>query len=473
MFQTLCENCARLGETGSPTEVPDGLAQCLTSQFSLEDLVHGIIQSDESGSIASLRALQAGLQSDQLNENYGGDSKSAAAIAEYVAKTYSNAHDPWSSSSSAAVAHSILDKQLPDKGKKIALITSTIISNFLRPLFSKSRPATVTASGRKAEFVETSRYAGSFNDPSEQDLKPWKHSYRYAISVFEWAVSKSDHDMLSKHWHQYTPVLLTLLDEPQTDIKVRALHIFSAFWERCPPGQMAAVGLADVFEQAIFPAVLYLPTLTPEDESIQILNAAYPALFQIAGMAYPEAEIAEPVKQPAFTHSQRKTIDNIIREGLLVGYRHTNEHIQLNECFCKKMVSIVNGIGILAVKHLKDIIPMASEIMTEPFGTKYPPALLAANQLLQATMRCCWPRIGGYHTEIIRTLANCYLNIEDEDTYPSGSPSQEDLKAALSQTSAILAAILKSGDTPLSEVVSPLIEKEPRLKPLFLPTKIH
>lgn len=266
---------------------------------------------------------------------------------------YTNAQDPWTSPASAAIAKSILDGQLTEPDAKANFIASNVLSQFLRPLFSKSRPATVTASGRKAEFVENVRFGGAFNGPSEPELKPWKHGQQYAISIFEWAVTNSDPDILSKHWHLYTPVLLTLLDEPQTDIKVRALQIFSAFWEQCPNGQIANVGLAEVFEQTIFPAVLYLPTITPEDESIKILNAAYPALFQIAGLGYPEEEIGEPVQQPAFAETQRKLLDKIIRQGILVGYRHANEHIQLTEVFCKKAKSIINGMGILAVKHLK------------------------------------------------------------------------------------------------------------------------
>lgn len=275
-----------------------------------------------------------------------------------AAAAYTSAQDPWTTPTAASSARAILDAALAGNAKREeALIASTILTTFLRPLFSKARPATVTASGRKAEFVETARYSGGvgggLDGPSEAELKPWRHAHAYAVAVFEWAVSRSHRDLLAAHWHLFTPVLLTLLDEGQTDVKVRALHIFGAFWARCPPGLMARVGLAGVFEQAVFPAVLYLPTLTPEEESVRILDAAYPALFQIAGLAYPEDAIGEPVKQPEFTEAQRRTLDKIIREGLLVGYHHASEHIRLTELFCMKAISIVNGMGILAVKHLK------------------------------------------------------------------------------------------------------------------------
>ncbi|KAK6075974.1 poly polymerase protein [Seiridium cupressi] len=521
MFEALIQATARPVQTETLSEVPERLTKYLPTEYNIADVFNGIVKLDDNGSFQYLRALQVCLSSSHLQNDISDNPEAVKEIAVYVARNilpvapdsedasaewqsiaikgevglrilkvlcelhklvldskallaitaYSSTQDSWTLSTSAATAQSILEKQFSTKEEKANFIISEVLTAFLRPLFSKSQPATVTASGRKAEFVENVRFAGSFNDPSDSELKPWKYAHVYAISIFEWAVLQADQELLSKHWHLFTPVLLTLLDEPQTDIKVRAMHIFSAFWEHCPPGQMAKVGLEEVFEQAIFPAVLYLPNLTPEDESIQILDAAYPSLFQIAGLPYPEARIGKSVKQPEFTSNQRKMLDKIVRQGILVGYHHANEHIRLTELFCKKTVAIVNGMGIFTVKHLKDIIPMISGIMTEPFGTKYPPALLAANELLQTIMRCCWPRISGYATEIVQMLTVCYLNIEDEDAFPSGSPSRQELKSALSSTAEILVTILRTGDNSLSEIISPLVEKEPLLKALFTPMK--
>lgn len=164
--------------------------------------------------------------------------------------------------------------------------------------------------------------------------------------------SGSGPDLLSQHWHQYTPVLLALLDDNTARVRIRGLSILRAFWARCPPGLMDRVGLADVFEQAVFPIVLYLPSLTPEPESISLLAAAYPALFQIAGL--PDEDVGESHDgAPMFTDVQRRRLDKIVREGILVGYHHAGEFIHLTELFCKIARSVVNGMGILAVKHLK------------------------------------------------------------------------------------------------------------------------
>ncbi|KAK8128712.1 hypothetical protein PG984_009820 [Apiospora sp. TS-2023a] len=328
--------------------------------------------------------------------------------------------------------------------------------------------------------------------------KLWKYAHVYAVTVFEWAATTAavttttaskqttttgDNvavPLLSKTWHLFTPILLTLLDESETALKIRALAILGAFWSGCPPGLMDQVGLASVFEDAVFPAVHFLPNITPEDESRRILSAAYPALFQLAGITASSQSEEGSTGTTALTTAQRKLLDRIIRDGILTGYFHAKNHIQLTAVFCERLSYAVNGLGILSVKYLKDILPMISEIMTNPFGTKHTPSLLAAIQLLQAVLRCCWPRISGYQNEIIRILTVCWLNIADEDDWATSdntAPTKEVLEVELTKTAAMLSSIIRNNSQEdqdqdrssivLDDLVSPLIKKEPLLAPLF------
>ncbi|KAI0148257.1 hypothetical protein F4776DRAFT_660429 [Hypoxylon sp. NC0597] len=386
---------------------------------------------------------------------------------------FTDAADPWGTAESSALARNLLEAQLLQtlgESQTRSFIVEEILTGFLRPLFSKSRPAAITASGRKAEYVEPSRYESI--DRETPETKPWKYTHRYAVTVFAWAVRYSDAPLLQSHWPLFTPVLLTLLDEPQhTGLKVRALGIFRVFWARCPAGLMQNTGLAEVFEQAVFPAVLYLPSLTPEDESLQILSAAYPALIEMAGLTYQgagtEQELEGDSQPKQTTDAQRQLLDKIIREGIMVGYHHAKEHVRLVGLLCETLVCIINGMGILAVKHLKDFIPMITEIMTDPFGTKYPPTLISATKLLQTILRTCWPRIPYYCNEIIRILMLCWLNIEDEESFSDNSSIANDLKAGLTKIADMLTAVMKAAKVDLRERVGPLIEKEPQLSKLF------
>ncbi|KAI1336057.1 hypothetical protein F5Y15DRAFT_419273 [Xylariaceae sp. FL0016] len=405
---------------------------------------------------------------------------------------YTFPSDPWSTPAAQKTAHALLSRhfhlsedksQAKNKAKQEDLltpfITRTILHSFLRPLFSAARPSTITPSGRKAEFTTPSRY-----DAVEREnpvSKPWKYNHAYAVTVFAWAVEHADPPLLSHHWPLYTPVLLTLLDEPHNPLKLRALSLLRAFWARCPANLLRDTGLAPVFEDAVFPCVLQLPGLTPEDESVVMLEAAYPALFDMAGIITgnspdPTADsdtVTEPQRTSTgahdrhFTDAQRKLHDKIVRDGIMVGYLHAKEHIRLVGLFCEKLRSLVQGLGILAVKYLKDFMPMISEIMTDPFGTKHPPTLLIANRFLQAILSSCWPRMPHYCNDIVKILVLCWLNINDEDSFPPGSPSPAELRSDLAKTAAMLQTIMKAANEDMGPRIDPIIEKEPGLDSLF------
>lgn len=110
---------------------------------------------------------------------------------------------------------------------------------------------------------------------------------------------------------------------------------------------------------------------------------------------------------------------------------------------------------------------MVSEIMTEPFGTNYPPALRASIRLLQAILSTCWPRIPHYCNDIVKPLMICWLNVEEEDAFPEGGPSAAELKGELVKTADMLAAVMRALNLDLRTRVSPLIQADPQLGTLF------
>lgn len=111
---------------------------------------------------------------------------------------------------------------------------------------------------------------------------------------------------------------------------------------------------------------------------------------------------------------------------------------------------------------------MISDILVDPFGTKYPPALLSAMRLLQAVLQSCWPRVPHYCNEIIKIAMVSWLNIEDdEDSFPPSKPTKIELKQELTRIVELLSAITAAAKLDMSDRVFPLIAKEPQLRPLF------
>jgi hypothetical protein len=102
---------------------------------------------------------------------------------------FADGKETWSTEQTTALATDILRECL-SKNSEEAFAIETILKGYLRPLFSKSRPATVTESGRKAEYLDSDGKRGL---PDEtRRTKPWKYQDLRAIPAFSWVVDSAD-----------------------------------------------------------------------------------------------------------------------------------------------------------------------------------------------------------------------------------------------------------------------------------------
>ena len=111
-----------------------------------------------------------------------------------------------------------------------------------------------------------------------------------------------------------------------------------------PTDFLRRTGLGEVFEAALVPFLSYLPTLTPEEESIQLLNAVYPSLLLLARTRFPGQDDLPP---------RQKALDQIMRVGILNGYWHVSENVKVAEMLVRRMADVIVAMKILSVKHLK------------------------------------------------------------------------------------------------------------------------
>lgn len=119
------------------------------------------------------------------------------------------------------------------------------------------------------------------------------------------------------------------------------------FLAKFPDKTLHDTGLAQVIEDAIFPTLSFLPSLTPEQESVLLLREAYNTLLSLAN------------KQPAVGKDgipkgpKNTLLDKMLREGVLMGYFHAKEHVRIVAVLCQQTAAILNNMGVHAVKHLK------------------------------------------------------------------------------------------------------------------------
>ncbi|KAK3398466.1 hypothetical protein B0T20DRAFT_498348, partial [Sordaria brevicollis] len=375
--------------------------------------------------------------------------------------SYTNPSEGWTTPELAARATLLLQEHFaskPAEESKQDFITSHILQFYLRPLFSRSSPTNVTPSGRPSAYQNPDARPSGLPDDSSV-TKPWKFVDLRAVTVFEWAVSEADEETtVTKSWPLFIPVLLTLADDNSAYVRKRGLVILNKFLDKFPSKILNETGLNKVFEDTVLPTFSYLPSITPEEESVELLGPAYAALRCLAG------------KLPA--EKKNKLLDRVMREGILLGYFHAKEYVRIADVLCHELGELLVQMGVNSVKHLKDIIPMLSRILTDPFASLHPPTLLSAIKALQAALATCWPRIPNspWQDEIINALVLCWLNLDASSSSKDNIPTiRQALVVTADALSAVLAAEVEEGKPPinLSEVVAPIVAKEPSLSQLF------
>ncbi|KAL1902279.1 hypothetical protein Sste5346_001255 [Sporothrix stenoceras] len=415
--------------------------------------------------------------SDSGDDEDSADAANDDAQVLYTVTALADAGQPYTTETAAAAATQLLQEHF-QKADKSDWIVDGILKQYLRPLFARSRPPTVTESGRKAAFPSnpggdnTGPKRDTTNSESPQ-AKPWKYVDMRAISVFAWAVHESDGALVRTNWPLFIPVLLALVEDPDTPVRARGLTLLTEFVASVPDGGglLHTTGLDSVLADAVFPTLLFLPRLTPEKESLQLLGPAYSALLSLAKAAGAADKAGSTTNNKGLPPKAAATLlDRMLREGIFSGYFHASEHIHITEELVRQAGRIVEAMGVYAVKHLKDLMPMYAAILMDPFAMRYKPAVAAAIDTLQTTLTNCWPRLAKtpWQEETLKMLMLCWLHVEeDEGTKIKDRKETVDLKVQLVRAADTLLAIMKAAGVDLKTAVGPLVASEKHLQPLF------
>jgi hypothetical protein len=103
---------------------------------------------------------------------------------------FTSLRDPWTTASSESIAATIL-REHSHEIQTSELIIDFLLQTVIRPLFSQSKPATITATGRKAMPSSAPPRNYSVLDSFDPSQKPWKYASPFSIAVFEWIVKNT------------------------------------------------------------------------------------------------------------------------------------------------------------------------------------------------------------------------------------------------------------------------------------------
>lgn len=341
-------------------------------------------------------------------------------------------------------------------GELTASLTSHFLRLTIRPLFLKNQHPAVTAQGRR----NTSNAAPKklYMEQSDEEAKPWKGKETYALDLLRWIVASLDAESIERSWPLLIPPILSITDDTEAKFKAQGCHLITLVLEKTPHSLIHRTGLDVVFEEALMPCLGYLPALTPENESIEILTEVYPALIALSRVINSKDK-RKAQSQTSVTPSI-KLLDTVVRKGILTAYTYCSEHVKVMEVLLRSLSLVVNELGIESVKHLKHLLPMLADILSNPFGQAYPPTLLAGTKAIQCLVLNGWPRMIVNRGEVLRGITRCWIQVHEIESEDIAEIRKELIIAVRMLGDAVMA------DCDFQAELRELVKADPRLEGL-------
>jgi tRNA nucleotidyltransferase (CCA-adding enzyme) len=310
--------------------------------------------------------------------------------------------------------------------KKHGELTSALASHFLkltiRPLFIKAKPNNVTEQGRRRDKPQLPAKMTTENS-DERVTKPWKSEKdSFSLALLKWIVNSLEEKSTERLWPLLVPPILALVDDWETKHKQLGAELLHSLLRATSPNLLSRTGLGSVFEEALLPCLTYLPSLTPEPDSVAILAATYPALFTLTNSRFPPTSPQDPNRP-----NRVKSLDTILRKGILHAYAHCGQYPDISRVLFRNLATLLNDLGIDSVKHLQYVLPMLSEALTQAAKASQAELLVATLRALQAVIFNAWPRIGERKVEVLKGLTIAWLNLEEEKVKTGTGKAKEEM----------------------------------------------
>lgn len=348
-------------------------------------------------------------------------------------------------------------------------LPSCLVSHFLqltvRPLFSqaKSNP-NLTPAGHKAPARDQ---RSRFPDDAEE---PWKDPKNAsAIDLLRWSISALDTKGVEANWGVLVPPILKMIDDISLEWKATGCEMLTLLLKSTPPSLLSRTGLGNVFEDSLWPLFMNLPTLTIEQDSILLLDRAFPALIALIEVLHPASSTAPT---SSLSTAREKFLDRILRDGILAPLFHAppSSYPKLATTLISHLPHVSEEMGLNSVKHLQSSITLLSNILAEPLGLTYPPLMNAAAKGIQAVILNAWPRIQVHQGEVVRGVCLAWIRCYEEEE--KGTQGITEVVNELKKVCSMLDAVYEAEVDELSKEVwqrdkEELVRVDARLAGMF------
>ena len=323
------------------------------------------------------------------------------------------------------------------------------LSLTIRPLFSQTPLQTpITRAGHKIQSsnLPAPRNHGAVETESDSlAARPWKKpSNAFALDILAWCVSSLDAKTAQQHWGLVVPPVLALVDDVDVQFKVLGCRLLRQLVTATAPDTLRRTGMGEEFERAITPSLSYLPTLTPEEESVQLLDAAYDALIELGAKQKKESQSKKLSARRSINgmHENESIVQKkeelkmfvtaLMHEHLFRSLNHLAPHENypvLTTMLLKQLKHVVMLLEEDTVAHLNVLIPMISSVLVDnPLAVGLSPGIEMMNsaaECLQQVIANTWPRIWRWRGDIVNAVCSVHLRLVEETALESRDGSDE------------------------------------------------
>lgn len=233
---------------------------------------------------------------------------------------------------------------------------------------------------------------------------------------------------------------MALIDDEGLPFKIRGCVLLSQILRPIRETNsdiLKRTNLSSVFEDAVRPCLLSLPTITPEHDSIRLLGIAYPTLVSLYQTTYQiPSSSASPQHAPqtqARKASQKElyitSLTALLRNNLISSFHHistTNPstvstfasfpHPRLSSLLISQITTLVAELGVHITKYLQDLVPLIYSTLSNPFGTAHPALLIEAVKLARGVILNAHPRIWRWRVEVLGGVCRCWVSVFEEES---------------------------------------------------------
>lgn len=256
----------------------------------------------------------------------------------------------------------------------------------------------------------------------------------------------ADAEHLESHLGLLVPPILSLIDDDSLAFKTLGCNLLTKFVTPIRASEsdiLRRTNLSAVFDDALVPCLLSLPTLTPEDEAMQILSAAYSALLLVLQTRY-QINSSKSTEDDAKQYTAR--LATLLRDSAIPSFHHVSSsparsasaaatssstllssfpYPRLSTFLLEQTTTLVAELRIHAVKYIKDLIPLVYTTLSNPFAPAHPPLIHAGVALAKAVILNAHPRVWRWRGELLAAACGCWNNLAVDASVSSSRDGQE------------------------------------------------